>query len=121
MLPLSFQVVQGDAPKLCIHVVGSDGNPVDLSPFSLVFTLKRSYLDTDAAALFQGTDSSGAISVLGASADGVCEVTIPKSATSQMMTYKQYFWDLKLVTGLNDPFTAAKGILVADPTVAIST
>lgn len=111
-IALSFPY--GDTGKVCIHVVDSDGEDIDLAPFlELTFTLKRSTQDDDTAAVFQGTETAGDILILAPSKDGICEVVIPAVNAAQMRISRPYYWTLKLTTQTNLSSTPAYGTLTA--------
>ncbi len=104
----------GDTIKACVHVVDADGNSIDLSVFEeLTFTLLRSTQDDVSAAVFQGTETAGDISILSPSDDGVCEVIIPALSAVQMRIGRPYYWTLEITTQAELTFTAAYGTLLA--------
>lgn len=101
---------QGDTGKICVHVVDSDEEPIDLAPYTeITFTLKRS--SQDSAVLFKGTLTGGDIAILSPSEDGVCEVTV---AALSLMIGRPYYWTVQLTNALGDLFTPVFGTLYAD-------
>jgi hypothetical protein len=110
-------VPYGAIGKVCIHVVDSDGNTIDLEPFILTFRVKRSMQDADSAAIFIGTDTGGDIVPLNPTIDGACEVTIPQTSTIQMMVGRTYYWSITLTDVSNKSYVPAVGTIFAISTV----
>jgi hypothetical protein len=101
-----------DTPKLCIHVVDADGNPVDLSPFPQVnFFLKRSWRDPDNAAIVALTLGNG-VRLLTPTDDGVVEATIDASIVAALQVLRPYPWRLSIVSNIGETATPATGYLV---------
>jgi hypothetical protein len=110
---ISFPI--NDDAKICVHVVDSAGNPIDLAPYTeITFTLKRSTQDLTSEAIFIGTKTGGQIVISNPSDDGICEVSIPAAAGATLMIGRPYFWTLKLTTGTGLVSTPVYGTLLAD-------
>jgi hypothetical protein len=115
MTSIRLSLPYSDDGKICVHVVDSANEPIDLSPFTeITFTLKRSLQDLDSEAVFQGTLTGGNISVLTPTEDGICEVTVPASATAQLMLGKPYYWTCKLTSASGSASTPVFGTFYAD-------
>lgn len=106
-------IVSGDTAKLKFTVTAADCETlVDFDDYDeIVFTLKRSNQDSDAAAVWQGTLALGDIEVINPSTDGVCEVTVPPIPTLRMG--RNYFWDLQLKDEDGNLYTPLFGTLLA--------
>ena len=107
----SLYIPRGDTARVCVHVVDSDGESIDLSAFALTFRLLRSMQDDVSAAIFVGTDSGGEISFLDVK-DGIAEVAIPGSASAVLMIGRPYPWTMTL-TNSGNSFTPVSGLLYA--------
>ncbi len=114
-------IVIGDATVLKFAIYDACGaSLVDLRPWVIVFTLKRSNQDPDSAAIWQGTTVSGDI-VIDDQTDtthpgqglGYCEVTIPVSASIQLRAGVKFYWDIKLFDALGNPYTPLRGTVLA--------
>ena len=77
-------------------ILGSTGDPFDLSSYTLRFTIKRSIQDSLAAAVYNASLGNG-IGFAYTAQDGVVIVTIPSTVTATMRIRRPYFWDLQLV------------------------
>jgi hypothetical protein len=77
-------------------ILGSTGDPFDLTNFTLRFTIKRSVQDSLAAAVYTASLGNG-ISYAYTAQDGVAIVTIPSTVTATMRIRRPYFWDLTLI------------------------
>jgi hypothetical protein len=110
---LSFP--QGDDGSVCVHVKDAEGEPVDLSAFSeITFTIKRSQMDADADAVFQGTLTGGDITILSPTEDGIYQVTIPKAKSAEMMLGRPYYWTGKLTADTGAEGTPTYGRIFAE-------
>lgn len=111
---LSFP--QGDDALVCVHVVDSDGEPVqNLNLFAeITFTIKRSQQDADADAVFQGALTGGKITILNPPEDGIFEVAIPTSASGSMLIGQPYFWTAKLTSDIGKVSTPVYGTIFAE-------
>src|SRR6266404_3898690 len=115
MTTLRISFPQGDDGKVCVHVVAADGGSIDLSAFpEITFLLKRSTQDSDAESIFVGTLTGGNIALLQPVKDGICEVTVPRTAGVTMMIGRPYYWFVKLTSGTGSISTPVYGILFAD-------
>lgn len=115
MIELTLNQSQ-DTGKLCVHVVDSDGNPIDLSLYANVtFLLKRHLDDDDASAILTASVIGSNLTVLDPSDDGVCEVTVPKSVMTSLRVLAPYFWRVSLISGTDEQSTPVTGILMVNP------
>lgn len=115
-----FQCVKGDAANICVDCKDDDGNAIDLTPYltapaTIEFALKFSTQDADVAAIFIGTLTGGAITVLDPPEDGVLQALIPGANTATMLLFRPYFWSVRLTDGVGTPFTPTTGTLIATP------
>lgn len=113
--------VIGDVTVLKFAIYDACGaNLVDLRPWVIVFTLKRSNQDPDSAAIWQGTTVSGDIVIddqtvtdMPGQGLGYCEVTVPVIATLPLRSGVKFYWDIKLFDALGNPYTPLRGTVLA--------
>jgi hypothetical protein len=91
-----LDIVQGDTAVVRIAVTNPDGTPLDLTDLGITFTIKRSNMDSDAAAVFQGTLSGGEVIVVGDEEDGIIDVVISHDSSVTMRRGRPYYWDVQL-------------------------
>lgn len=94
-------LVQGDTALLRFQILNADDTPVDLDLFDIIFTIKRSRQDTDAAAIWQGFDTGASPAIVKGdpTTDGYCDVTIPATTTDLIRPGKPVFWDIEVEAG----------------------
>ncbi len=109
----TLRIVQGDTAQFQLTLKNPDCSPIDLTSYGVIFTLKRSKMDSDAAAIFQGSILSGAIVIIGVATDGVIEVTIPHANTVLLRPGKAYYWDIQLKDVAGSLATPCFGTLYA--------
>lgn len=116
-----IELAQGDTAIFRIAITDADDNPLDLSTVTdFFFTIKRSRGDLDQAAIWQGTSLDGDIVVVDSTpADGLIDVTIPKTITILMRPNRPYYWDCKMLIGAQ-VFTVAIGTAFVDGTILIT-
>lgn len=106
----------GDDAKVCVHVKDADGEPINLAAFDeITFILKRSEGDLDVAAIFKGTLTGGAITILDPSSDGVCDVVVQN--TSVLMIGQPYYYKVILTDGLGKNSTPVYGTFFGESPV----
>jgi hypothetical protein len=114
MASIELFLPQGDDGKVCVHVIASDGEPIDLAAYTeITFSLKRSIQDPDSEAIFLGTFTGGNIKISAPSEDGICEVSIPTANSSQLMLARKYYWKVRLTDGTGKITTPVYGTLIA--------
>jgi hypothetical protein len=112
-------ITQGDSPTFRFSITNpapdalTPGDPFNLNNYTASFFIKRSLQDSDAAAEFQGTLTSG-ISVPFQPEDGILDVTVPASVTKGLRLGKLYWWYLVLTNSItNNVYTPARGTFLA--------
>ncbi len=113
--------VIGDEIDLRFQIFDACGvNLVDLSPWVIVFTLKRSRQDPDSAAIWQGTTVSGdivrddqTVTNVSGSGLGFCQVEVPASITSKLREGVRFYWGITLFDSVGTPFTPLQGHVLA--------
>lgn len=93
-LPVPIKV--GVTESFALTITLPNGDPWDLTDYSVDFFVKRSLQDADSAALFHGTLSDG-VAIAFTEADGIVNITIPKTATALMRRGRPYPWYILLV------------------------
>ena len=95
-------------------------NLVDLRPWVIVFTLKRSNQDPDEAAIWQGSTQTGDITIDDqddtshpGQGIGYCEVSVPPSASLQLRQGVRFYFDLQLSDAVGLPYTPIHGTVYA--------
>jgi hypothetical protein len=114
-------IVVGDNTVYKFAIYDACGiNLIDLRPWVIVFTLKRSRTDPDEAAIFQGTTLSGDITIDDQTDTshpgqglGYCEVDVPPSASEQLRAGVRFYWAITLFDGAGNPYTPLLGIVRA--------
>lgn len=116
----TLRLIQGDTTDFQIELLNPDCTPIDLTDFGIIFTIKRSKMDSDAAAIFQGSLAGGAIVIVGMITGGVIKVTVPHNSTVLMRPGKGYYWDVQLKDVANNLRTPCYGMIfcVGETTLA---
>jgi hypothetical protein len=113
--------VIGDEIALKFEIFDACGvSLIDLRPWVIVFTLKRSRQDPDNAAIWQGTTQSGDI-VIDDQTDtthpgqglGYCQVEVPSAITALLREGVRFYWGITLFDSAGNPFTALQGTVRA--------
>lgn len=114
-LSVSIKFIRQDTFTFDATVI-LDGNPVDITGWSLVMTAKWDIRDPDSAAVFQRTIGNG-ITVTSA-VDGEFTVTIASSNTSGLPLHRTVLpFDIQATDGSGNKYTILYGNLVIDPDV----
>ncbi len=114
-------IVIGDDTQLKFAIYDACGiNLVDLRPWVIVFTLKRSNQDPDVAAIWQGTTVTGDVVIddqtvtnVPGSGFGYCQVEIPPSASLLLRAGVRFYWSITLFDSEGNPFTPLRGTVTA--------
>jgi hypothetical protein len=115
-----LSLVQGDTGKLRIEVLNADGSPLDLTPFiSILFTIKRSRQDSDAAAIFQGSLDAGIVIASDITDNHAIDVSIPADNTAALRTGLLYFWDVQIKDTDDNTYTPCSGDLLVDGQITL--
>jgi hypothetical protein len=114
-LSVSIKFIRQDTFTFDATVI-LDGNPVDITGWSLVMTAKWDIRDADSAAVFQRTIGSG-IAVTSA-VNGEFTVTIASSNTSSLPLHRTVLpFDIQATDTSGNKYTILYGNLVVDPDV----
>ncbi len=112
LIPMTrLTLVQGDTALLRFAIVDANDDPIDIEPYTIVFTIKRSTQDPDSAAIWQG-DSDGSAVVKGTpTTDGLVDVTVPADNMELVRAGRPVYWDIELTAG-DVVFTPLQGTIL---------
>lgn len=108
-------IIQGDSPTFRFQVTSLSTNEAfDLTNFLISFFIKRSLQDPDAAAIYEGTLSTG-VSIPNDLKDGILDVTIPAVVTQQIRFCRLYPFYFRLTNSFDATqiFTPIRGMFLA--------
>lgn len=115
ILMARLSIVQGDTAVLRITILDAAGSPFDLTDVDdIIFTIKRSTQDSDAAAVFQGTKTGADIVIVGTDVEGIVDVTVPAEKTEPMRMGKPYYWDVQIRDADGKTFTPCLGTIFVE-------
>ncbi len=109
--------VCGDDVQLRFQIFDACGvNLVDLRPFVIAFTLKRSRQDPDSSAITQVTTVTGnvvrddqTVTNVPGSGLGWCTVEIESAATALLREGVRFYWGITLFDSEGNPFSPLQG------------
>lgn len=117
---VNLEMVRGDTRVWSMTIKTRDGNPFDLTGYTVKMTAKRAVTDADGSAVFQKTSPAGGITINSPTA-GTITVTLSPSDTSGLPAYTiRLVYDLQVTNG-TDTRTALLGYLLIKPDVTITT
>jgi hypothetical protein len=115
-------IVIGDTTVLRFYIEKADcSGPQDLSLFNVFFFLKRSKQDPNSSAIWSGSklgldivlDDQTDISNPGITGQGMCNVTIPSSATARLREGRKFYWSITIVDVDLNQYTPDLGTVIA--------
>ena len=87
---MSFEIIRGDTVSLNMTFTDDDNAPIDLTGYTIFFTVKKDMNDTDAQAVIAVNTTTG---------DATGKVTIDLTSDDTDVTEGAYHYDLQLVKG----------------------
>ena len=108
-----LEMRRGDTPLWDLAVVDADGDPLDLSGWTVRMTAKTSVDQPDADAVFQLSTVDGTIVVTDA-AGGLATMQPARDDTSGLTADTACFWDVQIARdgAPDETFTVASGTLL---------
>ena len=97
-----YSVYRGDTITLPISFVDGDGNAIDISGWTLFFTLKNAIDDTDDSAVLK-VDVSGHVDAI----NGLTKIVLPDSDTDDLAG--EYYYDIQYKDGSGNIRTIISG------------
>lgn len=114
---IDLALMRGDSKTLTFVLEDDTGDPIDLGDAQVWLTAKKAYTDPDAAAVFQLT-MGGAISIVGANANGTIAIAIAPADTNKLPLKETVLvYDLQVKVSGGDVQTAFYGALTVLPDV----
>lgn len=108
---VQLEMVRGDTPVWELAVTDKNGAPYDISGSTIWMTAKNNIDDTDLAAIFQLSTTTGEIT-LTTPLSGLAQIIPTAAATSGLTADAQLYYDIQVRTPANRTFTVVKGTLI---------
>jgi len=109
-----IRIKRGDAKKYDLQLVDYDGNLFNLTGYTVYFMAKEKMSDADEDAVIDKSSTGGGITVVNAT-NG--EITINFVATDTDLPEKTYYYDIRVVSETDGPYSTDVDKLVIEPTV----
>lgn len=84
----AFEIVRGDTTTISVQVLDSDGNPIDLTGYTIFFTAKKSTDDIDEEAVLEMEAENG-------DDQGMVDINFTADDTTYLEP-RSYWWDIQL-------------------------
>jgi hypothetical protein len=109
-----LNIKRGDTWSRTIYFTNDDNVPIDITGWTIFFTVKAKADDLDAAAIISKTITSFSNPTAG-------EAEISLTSTDTNQTIGSYLFDLQVKTNLNEIFTVVEGIITITKDITIRT
>lgn len=104
----NHEVVKGDSVELKVTLTDSNGNPIDLDGYTVYFTAKENYSDSDDDAVIQKDVTSHTTP-----ASGITTITLDSSNTNIDARY--YYYDIQAKDAAGNIQTPITGKFIVNP------
>ena len=109
-----LSIKRGDSWSRTLYFQDGDGNPIDITGWTVFFTAKAKADDLDAAAIISKT-----ITVFTDPTGGEAGISLSSTDTNQDIG--SFLWDIQVKTNLGQIITVAEGILTITKDITIRT
>jgi hypothetical protein len=109
-----LQIKRGDTWSRTMYFQDANGSPIDITGWTIFFTVKAKADDLDAAAVILKT-----ITVFSDPSAGEAEISLTSTDTAQ--TIASYLFDLQVKTNLGEIITVLEGIITITKDITIRT
>jgi hypothetical protein len=109
-----LQIKRGDTWSRTIYFEDSDGNSIDITGWTIFFTVKENADDLDADAIISKT-----ITTFPNPTAGEAEIVLSPTDTAQVI--ENYLFDLQIKTNLGEIVTVLEGIITITQDITIRT
>lgn len=111
--PANLEIVRGDTKTFTVTYTETDGTPVDLTDYTARMQIRKTM--DDGSYIWQGSTTTGEISITGAS--GLISITIPKTNTATF-NFDRGKYDLEITssTGVTETIMGGEATLIKDVT-----
>lgn len=111
---ICLEIKRGDTWSRTIYFQDADGSPIDISGWTVFFTVKAKTDDLDSAAVIAKT-----ITTFPNPISGEAEIVLSSTDTAQVI--ENYLFDIQIKTANNEIITVLEGILTITQDISIRT
>jgi len=109
-----IQIKRGDSWSRTMYFQDANGSPLDITGWTVFFTMKAKADDLDAAAVISKT-----ITVFSDPTSGEAEISLTSTDTAQAIA--SYLFDIQIKTNLGEIITVLEGIITITKDITIRT
>jgi len=109
-----LSIKRGDTFTRTMYFQDANGSPIDITGWTIFFTMKAKADDLDAAAVISKT-----ITVFSNPTSGEAEISLTSTDTNQAIA--SYLFDIQVKTNNNEIYTCLEGIITITKDITIRT